>query len=173
MNLHTLPWPEKELQSHGETRVEMRVTLSYFVDPNRARLGWKKRHRYASHGLRFAVRKPAESSREFRARVNGAARTEEEDPQTGDPKGWYVGSDLRGKGSLHHDRWFGTAAELAEREQLAVYPIIGWWREKLSFGKAESKARYALVVTIRTPTTSVDIYQPVAAKIPVPITTEI
>jgi hypothetical protein len=24
--------------------------------------------------------------------------------------------------------WFGTAAKLAQGDQLAVYPAIGWWR---------------------------------------------
>jgi hypothetical protein len=72
---------------------------------------------------------------------------------------------LRGKGSLHHDRWVGTAADLATREHIAVYPVIGWWRERLSLERSESRARYALIVTIRTPSTTVDIYQPVEVQI--------
>lgn len=34
MNLHRLPWPLAELEALGETQVEMRVTLSYFIEPN-------------------------------------------------------------------------------------------------------------------------------------------
>ena len=34
MNLHRLPWPLAELEALGETPVEMRVTLSYFIEPN-------------------------------------------------------------------------------------------------------------------------------------------
>jgi len=176
MHLHKLPWPRAELSALGEVRVELRVTLSYFVEPNPARRGWRTRHRYASHGLRFAIQKPAESVTKFRKRINKAAR-EEEDVGSGggDAEGWLLKSNLRGKGSLHHDRWMGTAADLATREHLAVFPVIGWWRERLALERSQSKARYAFVVSIRTPSSNVDIYEPVAtlvkARIPVAIRT--
>lgn len=51
-----------------------RVTLSYFIEPNPARQGWERRHRYASHGLRFAVQKPHESPEDLRKHINKAAR---------------------------------------------------------------------------------------------------
>jgi hypothetical protein len=165
MHLHKLPWPRAALGSLGDLNVELRVTLSYFIEPNPARRGWIKRHRYASHGLRFAVQKPTESVTGFRKRVNGAAREEGEDSAGGDPDGWLLKPDLRGKGSLHHDRWSGTAADLATREHVAVFPVIGWWRERLALERSQSKARYALVVSIRTPPSSIDIYAPVEALI--------
>lgn len=166
MHLHKLPWPREALQSLGSMRVELRVCLSYFVEPNPARRGWQKRHRYASHGLRFAVQKPMESVAGFRKRVNRAAREEDDrEAATGDPDGWLLKSALRGKGCLHHDRWTGAAAELAARDHVAIFPVIGWWRERLSLGRSESRARYSLVVSIRTPATSIDIYQAVAAQI--------
>lgn len=63
-----------------------------------------------------------------------------------------------------------SAAKLAVRSHVAVYPVIGWWRERLSLGKSESRARYALVLSIRTPPSSmIDIYQPVAARVGVAI----
>jgi len=174
MNLHRLPWPRAELEQLGEVKVELRVTLSYFIEPNPARRGWKNRHRYASHGLRFAVQKPAESVSNLRKRVNQDARGEEEEVEAkGDSEGWLLKPNLRGKGSLHHDRWRGTAAELARRTHIVVYPVIGWWRERRTLKKSESKARYALVVTNRTPPTAIDIYQPVAVQvgITIPVTT--
>jgi hypothetical protein len=57
----------------------LRVTLSYFVEPNPGRRGWKKRHRYASHGLRFDVKGPTESLEEFRKRLNKKALDEDEE----------------------------------------------------------------------------------------------
>jgi hypothetical protein len=33
MNLHSLPWPKEELEKLQDTPVEMRVTLSYFIEP--------------------------------------------------------------------------------------------------------------------------------------------
>ncbi len=169
MNLHSLPWPRDELASLGATPVELRVTLSYFVEPNPARRGWRKRHRYGSHGLRFALQKPTESPNAFRRRVNGAARDDDEaDNSTGDADGWLLKPKLRTKGSLHHDRWAGTAADLASRDHLAVFPVIGWWRERHQLGRSTSKARYALVISIRTPASSVDIYEAVRVKVKTP-----
>ncbi len=66
MNLHQFPWPRTELEQLGETEVELRVTLSYYVEPNPGERGWLRRHRYASYGLRFAVKKSLESLDTFR-----------------------------------------------------------------------------------------------------------
>ena len=37
MNLHQLPWPRAELAALGDMDVELRVTLSYFIEPNSRR----------------------------------------------------------------------------------------------------------------------------------------
>ena len=55
MNLYTLPWPVEHLAALAETTVQLRVTLSYFIEPNPGERGWKGRYRYASHGLRFGA----------------------------------------------------------------------------------------------------------------------
>jgi hypothetical protein len=74
MNLHQLPWPTEELESLGEAMVRLRVTLSYFVEPNPSSRGWTGRYVYPSHGLRFATRRPEESVETFRQRINTRAR---------------------------------------------------------------------------------------------------
>lgn len=61
LRLFDLPWPRDVLAELGATPVRLRITLSYFIEPNPGRRGWKKRHRYASHGLRFDVKGPTES----------------------------------------------------------------------------------------------------------------
>ncbi len=165
MRLHKLPWPAQALRDLGDVEVELRVTLSYFIEPNPARRGWQRRHRYSSHGLRFAVQKPTEAVNDLRKRVNKAAREDDDEGIDSSDPGWLLGPSLRGKGSVHHDRWVGTAADLASRESIAVYPVIGWWRERHQLGRWERAARYALVVSIRTPETGVDIYQPVANQL--------
>ncbi|TIV62560.1 MAG: hypothetical protein E5V89_33120, partial [Mesorhizobium sp.] len=78
MKLHRLPWPKEQLAALGAAQVELRVTLSYFIEPNPDERGWTRRHRYASHGLRFRVKSATETVDEFRARINQAARDEEE-----------------------------------------------------------------------------------------------
>ncbi len=77
MHLHDLPWPREALEELGETEVEMRVTLSYFVEPNPSSRGARSRYRYPSHGLRFDARRAHESTKLFRQRINVAARDEE------------------------------------------------------------------------------------------------
>jgi hypothetical protein len=88
MHLHDLPWPKEILEELGQTAVRLRVTLSYFIEPNPGRRGWKTRHRYASHGLRFDVKAPTESIAEFRKRLNQRALDEDEKrPTTETPRG--------------------------------------------------------------------------------------
>jgi hypothetical protein len=55
MHIYRLPWPVDVLEELSELPVQMRVTLSYFVEPSPGEIGWKDRYRYASHGLRFEL----------------------------------------------------------------------------------------------------------------------
>jgi hypothetical protein len=170
MHLHDLPWPKEVLEELGQTPVRLRVTLSYFVEPNPGRRGWKRRHRYASHGLRFDVKAPTESIPEFRKRLNQRALDEDEDkPTTGDSEGWFLGEQARNKGSIHSDVWTGTAADLAERGVIGVYPVSGWWKDQPKRDRSALGARYALVVAIETEAEGVDIWTPVAVEIGVPV----
>lgn len=170
MRLHTLPWPKEALNALGETDVELRVTLSYFIEPNPGERGWTRKFSYMSHGLRFDVNTPEESVREFRKRLNAAARQEDEAVGTSSGAAeWELGPTLRKRGSIHSDRWFGSAERLARRNLVGIYPVIGWWRERAHLGRAHRKARYALVVSIRTPPTTVDVYTPVATRVQVAI----
>lgn len=170
LHMHSLPWPVSQLQALGEIEVELRVTLSYFVEPAPSgRSMFHSKFRYQSHGLRFALAKSSETLKEFQARVSKDAQESEfEIPQPGEP-GWTIGAQLRNRGSLHSDRCLQTAAEIAQRRYLAVYPVGGWWKERPHLGRFESTSRYALVVSIVTPQTGVDIYVPVAAQLELPI----
>ncbi len=58
MHLHASPWPIEVLESLGETPVTLRVTLSYFIEPNPGERGVADKYAYQSHALRFAVRRP-------------------------------------------------------------------------------------------------------------------
>ena len=165
MQLHNLPWPQDALESLGDTHVEMRVTLSYFIEPNPSQRG-RSRYRYESHGLRFDVKRPSESVDEFRTRINSAARDEENgtNPSGDDPQ-WLIGKRARHRGSLHSDTWSGTAADLASRACIAVYPALGWWKTRTRLERYDSAARYSLVVSIRAPEVDVDLYAEVANQV--------
>ena len=164
--LHHLPWPVDELAALGETEVEMRVTLSYFVEPNPSARGVSSRYRYESHGLRFDVKRPYESESQFRARINQAVRDEVQDvPSGGSDPQWLLGKRHRHRGSLHSDIWRGSAADLAARAMLAVYPAIGWWKTRPPLQRYEDRVRYVLLVSIRAPEQDVDLYVPIASQL--------
>jgi len=170
INWHNLPWPTEILADLGETAVEMRVTLSYFIEPNPGERGWSNKYRYASHGLRFSARRPLESEQAFHQRINKQARDEEyQSGATQDSGEWTLGENLCKTGSIHSDTWHGTAAELAARRHIAVFPVVGWWKERKNLERWGKQARYALIVTIRTPEVETDIYTPVASQIGVTI----
>jgi subtilisin family serine protease len=171
MHLHRLSWPKDVLEELGSTPVRLRVTLSYFIEPNPGRRGWKRRHRYASHGLRFDVKSPTESMTEFRKRLNQRALEEEEEKPTsgGASEGWFLGEQARNKGSIHSDVWLGTAAELAARSVIGVYPVSGWWKDQPKRDRSAHGAHYALVASIETDAENVDIWTPVAQEIGVPL----
>ncbi len=167
MHFYDLPWPKEDLLAlPDDTEVEMRVTLSYFIEPGAGEIGWKNKYRYASHMLRFELNSPGESKNEFVRRINSAARDEENGhPGTASASNhWVIGSDNRNKGSIHSDIWKGTAADLASSNLLSVCPGIGWWRERHHLHKWNATTRYSLVVSISTPSTEVDIYTPVAIQ---------
>jgi Subtilase family len=161
MHVHRLPWPREELSELGEREVELRVTLSYFVEPNPGERGWARRHRYASHALRFAVKRSTESLSQFRQRINKAAEAEEAGgggiiaSSGGDD--WLLGA-IRDRGSIHSDIWRGTGAELASRDAIGVFPLSGWWKEKPALQRWEREARYVLLVSVRAPGSDIDIY---------------
>jgi hypothetical protein len=110
---------------------------------------------------------------EFRARINQAARDEEEGaPGVGGGEDWFLGT-FRDRGSLHSDFWLGSAADLAERDAIGVFPVGGWWKEKPYLERFDGQAPYALIVTIRAPGANVDIFTPVETAISVASAVEI
>jgi len=173
MNFHNLPWPTEKLQELGEAEVKLEVTLSYFIEPNPGERGWGKKHRYASYGLRFDVKRPEETNNDFKSRINQAAREEEDNLQirTGDTN-WFLGANLRTHGSIHSDVWTGSAVDLAARGMLGVYPVGGWWKEEKELERWDQIARYSLIITIQVPEVDVDIYTPVSNIISIAQPTE-
>jgi hypothetical protein len=167
MHLHRLPWPKAVLRDLGELDISMRVTLSYFIEPSPGMRGRTRKHLYQSHGLRFDVRLPEETDNDFHRRLSKAAWEDDEDEidAVGDNRIWAIGPRLRPKGSVHSDVWSGTAAQLADCNTLAVFPVSGWWRFRHHLGRWRSKARYSLIVTLETESTDVDLYTPIANEI--------
>ncbi len=107
LKLHELPWPLEQLRELGAATVELRVTLSYFIEPNPGRRGMRGRYSYASHRLRFAIKAPGESVDGFERRITAQAETETDAPSHAKgfeaDQNWLVGARNRNQGSLHAD----------------------------------------------------------------------
>jgi hypothetical protein len=176
LRLHQLPWPADALGELGAANVTLKVTLSYFIEPNAARRGWRRRYAYSSHGLRFDLKAPLESVEQFVGRVNYEAQSEEDGQQrpSGRPERWLMGSQQQSLGSLHQDLWEGSAAELAASGVLAVHPVGGWWKNNSQRkDRIDMPVRYALIVSLQTAEQGVDLYTPIAVEMAVPIQTAI
>jgi hypothetical protein len=167
-----LPWPKETLFALAEQPVQLRVTLSYFVEPSPAKRGWTNRYRYASHGLRFDLRRRDESAEDFNKRVNLAMRDDNEVVDAPGDAGWLLGDKLRRFGSIHSDRWTGMAIDLASRDRIAVYPVVGWWRQQIHRGQCEATARFSLLVSLEVPDVDIEIYNAIQSQLNVPIELE-
>lgn len=165
MNFHKIPWPSDILLSLGEAAAKLHITLSYFIEPGPGRIGWKNRYRYPSAGLRFDVKKTNETTSNFKKRVNKQMCSEDEEVDGGGRDDWYLGANNRNTGSLHSDFLITSAAELAEINDIAIYPVVGWWRERRNLGHSKDTLRYSLVVSIETPDSNVNLYDAITTKI--------
>lgn len=168
MHVHTLPWPTEVLKSLGSVNVTLKVTLSYFIEPGPGEVGWKDKYRYPSCGLRFDVNNSNEDIEDFTKRINVKMRGDDKKDKGEGTSGcerWYLGSENRDVGSIHSDYCKLTAAELCDCKNVAVFPVIGWWRERSYLGKYDSKIRYSLVVSLSTPKVDVDFYTPIMTEI--------
>jgi hypothetical protein len=169
MMLYRLPWPKALLQTNGEVQVRLRITLSYFIEPNPGSRMVNSKYRYAGCNLRFLVQTATERSVEnFIARVSDAITEDERDTyekpdDTTD--GWTLGDDLRRRGSIHADTWTGTAAQLAAMEHLIVFPVNGWWRLRAQHKKYNHRIRYALIISLETVGMELDVFNPIRAAI--------
>lgn len=171
--IYELPWPVIDLQSLGGTEVRLKITLSYFVEPNPGRKGYRGRYSYQSHGLRFSVIKPNQSFENFKAQINKESTNDSYDGPEGDGEGWFFGPQIRTRGSIHSDVWTGTAADLSAMNKIAVFPVGGWWKYKTAADRWKQKSRYSLIVSIETPKNTVDIYSVVENMLNIPVVVEV
>ena len=158
-HLYELPWPSTVLQALGNVRVRLKVTLSYFVEPNPGYSSAIDPMRYQSYGLRFDLKRAQETPRTFLKRRNfGERKRDEKLPPFARDRGWLIGERAISSGSLHCDIWEGPAVDLASRNLLWIYPVSGWWRERKSLARFNDSARYALILTLISDDQSIDIY---------------
>ncbi|KAF2508722.1 S8 family peptidase [Flavobacterium zhairuonense] len=180
IHYYEFPWPKEILENLGATDVTLKVTLSYFVEPNPGDRGYTTKYAYQSTALKFGLINPGEDFDNFKLRTNkvnqdilkenlGVDRLEDGliEKATGSSR-WALGADTVFKGSVHSNYWKGSAAEIASCNKLAVFPMAsGWWKELKKQEKYNSELRYSLIVSIETPENVADIYTTVAAQVAV------
>lgn len=168
MHIHKIPWPHDVLLAMGNTPVTLRVTLSYYIEPGPGEIGWKNKYRYQSCGLRFDVKNTNENQHDFEKRINAQMCDNEDDiveTKSGNSR-WYLGPKNRNVGSIHSDMMIDmNAIDLCDCDSIAVYPVVGWWRERSNLGKTENKQRYSLIVSLSTPSSKIDLYTEIQTKI--------
>jgi subtilisin family serine protease len=166
-HLIELPWPADVLSEMLATPVKLKVTLSYFIEPNPGNREYDMAGSYRSHGLRFKMIDTYESDEAFSARISKESREEDEQYIPEGAEHWILGNQIRDKGSIHKDIWEGTAADLSTRNKIAVYSVGGWWKNRKALKRYDHIIRYSLIVTIETPDNGVNIYTPVLISIPI------
>ena len=172
---YSLPLPNAVLEQLNNEIIDLKITLSYFVDPNPGFAANVDPQRYQSFGLRFDLRRKGETIPRFKQRVNLAER---ENPAAKlaphpDDSRWLLGPDSVSAGSLHCDIWSGPAVELLGRDTLCIKPVGGWWRDRARPEIVNRRTRYALVVSLKGPRVDIDLYTPISLAVPLAVELEI
>ena len=157
MHFYDLPWPKAALEQLENEIVTMKVTLSYFIEPNLTGKAATRPDTYRSFGLRFDMKKRLESKARFRSRIS-ASQAKDGTETESETSCWLLGPKAIQAGSLHCDLWRGRAIDLAGHDAIAIFPVGGWWKSHAGQKRIEAKARYSLVISISAPGQGVDLY---------------
>ena len=166
-HFYSLPWPRAALESLGEQDVTLKITLSYFVEPNPGSSAAFDPYRYQSFGLRFDLKRRSETAVNFAKRLNKQAWKQPKDRPSTDPDGdrWLFGTQSMSAGSLHSDEWTGPAVNLLSRNIICIKPVGGWWKDRAKADVRGRKARYSLVLSLRSQDSEIDLYTPISTMI--------
>lgn len=183
MNYYELPWPKEQLEEIYGQQVRLRVTLSYFIEPNPSERPPRTKYSYASHELRFRLNRPNETKGAFLGRINKELQVEEnnegaaDEVDVADQDNWLLGSRARNRGGVISDIWNGTGAELANQNLIAVVPQQGWWKYRKTFphpdhARYDESVRYALILSLISEE-EIDLYTPIVQQIEAAVPVEI
>ena len=172
-HLYEIPWPADVLGGIlSDMDVTLKVTLSYFIDPNPGDKRYANNFHYHSHALDFKMIKSTEDIETFKRRISSTIDDNEDASYEGENEPWDLKEVLRSRGSVKKDFITSSGAHLATRKYLAVYPKAGWYKTRVPLGKAESIVRYSLIIGLETEDLEADIYTPVSNLIEIRILLE-
>jgi hypothetical protein len=152
MHFYALPWPKGLLLQMNEETVKLHVTLSYYIEPSPGFKNAHKHYRFASAGLTFDVNTAHETREQFIARNNNQEKVEE--MSHNEPERWKIGKTLRETSTVQSDWFECTARELAECNEIAIFPKNGWWKYR-KIANVHNQIKYSLVVSIETAETEI------------------
>jgi hypothetical protein len=146
--IYRLPIPES-LMTDEDPDVELRVTLSYFAEPNK--LG---RRTYHGLDLKWYMQGPQESEDAFLQRINLQKRPKDAEGarvkvEKTSSFVWEVGITLRSRGTVQSDRWRGKMSQLAGDKLIAIVPVLGWWDQRKPL--RTNTMRFSLVTSVIGP----------------------
>ncbi len=166
VKLYRVPLPES-LLSDEDPDVELRVTLSYFMEPNKF-----GRRTFRGLDLVWDMQGPQESETEFLERINALKR-----PKGPDGKrvkvakkksfDWVIGKQLRSRGTVQSDRWNGKMSALVGDKLIAIVPVLGWWDQRKPLRLQELS--FSLVVSVFGPGVYAAIKPRIDAQLVVPV----
>jgi hypothetical protein len=160
VKFYKFPWSSSIIEQLGSNFVELRVTLSYFIEPNPGKRGVNHHSTYPSHGLQFLIKSGTQSSDEFHKDI---ADSDDDYDKSGAQmfsagSGWVAGSKNRDRGSLRSDLWRGRAHQLLDVDEIAVVPLTGWWKAHRRADRCALDVPYSLIITLRSLTADIDLY---------------
>ncbi len=160
-HLYSIPWPMDVLQNYlTEQDVKLKLTLSYFIDPNPGNKRYINNFSYHSHSLDFKMIRPTEEIEEFKRRISAADENVDAN-YNGQEEPWALKEKVRNRGSIKKDFIISSGADLATRSIIAIYPKNGWYGSRKKLEMVESVVRYSLIISIESDDVNVNIYTPV------------
>ncbi len=148
VKIYRLPLPES-LLTNDDSEVELRVTLSYFTEPNKF-----GRRTYHGLDLKWDMQGPQETEDAFIRRVNVLKRERDDEgkrvkPAKTESFPWDIGIRTRSRGTVQSDRWHGKMSALVGDKLIAIVPVLGWWEQRKALKFQEMK--FSLVVSVFGP----------------------
>jgi Subtilase family len=164
--VYRLPIPESLLLDL-DPDVELRVTLSYFAEPNKF-----GRSIYRGLDLKWDMQGPQELEDEFLQRINVLRRPKGPDGKpvkVASKKSfpWDVGIQWRSRGTVQSDRWRGKMSALVGDKLIAIVPVLGWWDQRKTLKTQEMP--FSLVVSVFGPRVYAAIKPRIEAEAALPI----
>ncbi|MCC6560518.1 MAG: hypothetical protein IT478_04095, partial [Xanthomonadales bacterium] len=158
VKLYRLPIPES-LLTDVDPDVELRVTLSYFTEPNKF-----GRRTYHGLDLKWDMQGPQESEDAFMQRINVLKRAVGTEGKRVKPAmtksfDWDIGIQARSRGTVQSDRWRGKMSALVGDKLIAIVPVLGWWEKRKTLKQQELK--FSLLVSVFGP----DVYAAIKPKV--------